>query len=362
MTRSWWSATVVALALAACAALPGLAVADEQPDRDLQERLDAFVGLVPGGAAAITVHDGVTSVATSGILDDEGGPVAPETPFLLGPLGAPMTAVVVLQLVDDGRIELDERVKAYLPDAPVADGATVRHLLDWRAGIPDTYGQLIDRTLRDLRRGWSRQEQADLIDPEVVGTAGELQWSIGHETVAELLVEAVEDKDFGAVLSERIGEPLGLTSTVDIERDERLPPGTAAGWELDLGLAGDSQRELAGLQTLDGRASSVTDMATFLRALAAGELLSTVSTDVVFDESAVSFGMGFDTHEAGLGHLGDLGTRYYLSNGNLISGYSGSLAVSPETGDLVVVLTSNDDLPTWEFLHQTVSAWATEPE
>ena len=89
-------------------------------------------------------------------------------------------------------------------------------------------------------------------------------------------------------------------------------------------------------------------------------LLSSELAEVVFDVAAVSFGMGFDTHEEAVGHLGDLGTRYYLANGNLISGYSGSLAVSPETGDLVVVLASNDELPTWQFLHETVLGWAPE--
>ena len=360
MRNSHRLALTTALAMAAITVSPGLAAADEHEEPDLQERLEAFVGLVSGGAAAITVRDGVTSVATAGILDDEGDPVTPETAFLLGPLGAPMTTVVILQLVDEGVVALDGKVKTYLPEAPVADDATVRNLLDWRAGIPDNYGQIIDRTMQDMSRGWTRQELMELIDPSVVGVAGELQGTIGHEVVAELLVEAVEGKDFAAVLAERLSGPLGLSSTVDIEGNDPLPPETATGWELDIGLAGDATRALAGMHTIDGRASSVTDVATFLQALVAGELLSPELTEVVFDEDAVVFGMGFDTHEEALGHLGDLGTRYYASTGNLISGYSGSLAVSAETGDLVVVLTSNDELPTWEFLHQTVSAWAPE--
>lgn len=350
----------LALALVATGLLPGTSAAADHAPTNLQERLEAFVGLVPGAAAAITVRDGVTSIATTGILDDEGAPVEPGTPFLVGPLGVPMTTVIVLQLVDEGRIELDGLVNAYLPDAPVADDATVRDLLDWRAGIPDTYGQMIDLTLPDIGRGWTRRELAALIDPAVVGVAGELQQTIGHEIVTELLVEAVEGRDFGTVLRERISEPLELTSTSDFEGDEPLPPDTAAGWELDLGLAGDPTREIAGVHTHDGRTSSVRDLASFLQALVGGELLSEALTAVVFDASAVVWGMGFDTHEEALGELGESGTRYYLANGSLISGYSGSLAVSPETGDLVVVLTSNDALPTWELLHETIDAWADE--
>ena len=351
---------VVGLVLLAGMAGPGVAAADEHEAAALQERLEAFVGLVPGAAAAVTVRDGVISTAATGILDDQGGLVEPGSSFLVGPLGMPMTVVTVLQLVDEGRIDLDQPVRTYLPDAPVAEGATVRQLLDWRAGVPDTYGQMIDLTLRDPGHGWTRGELVELIDPAVVGVAGDYAPTIGHEIVTELLVEAVEGTDFGTVLAERIGEPLGLTGTADIEGDAPPPTGTAIGWNLDQGLTGDPKADLAGMRTLDGRVTSATDTATFLAALAAGQLLSDQLTAVVFDGDAVRFGMGFDAHEVVLGGVGDLGTRYYLAGGSLISGYSGSLAVSPETGDIVVVLGSNADLLTWEFLRETVSAWAAE--
>jgi D-alanyl-D-alanine carboxypeptidase len=358
MPRRGGLTLVAGLAVLVAAAVPGPAAAAEHEVVGLQERLEAFVGLVPGGATAVTIRAGIVTTAATGVLDDGGGTVEPGTPFLLGPLGVPMTTVVVLQLVDEGRIKLDEPVKTYLPDAPVAREATVRDLLDWRAGVPDTYGQMIDLTLRDMGRGWTRRELVDLIDPAAVGVAGDFAPTIGHEIVAEVLVEAVEGTDFGTVLDERINQPLGLTGTADIEGDTPLPPGTAIGWNLDLGLAGDPTVPLAGVRTLDGRVSSATDVATFLAALTGGELLSDELTAVVFDADAVRFGMGFDSHEVALSELGDLGTRYYLSDGDLVSGYSGSLAVSPETGDIVVVLSSNDALPTWRFLHETVSAWA----
>ena len=54
------------------------------------------------------------------------------------------------------------------------------------------------------------------------------------------------------------------------------------------------------------------------------------------------------------------GLHWRSRYGNLISGYSGSLTVSPETGDIVVILASNSRLPAWEFVHQTVSDWAPE--
>ena len=350
------------LAVAMSAALPGLVVADDHEAPDLQERLEAFVGLVPGAATAVTVRDGVVSSAAVGIIDDQGGEAIPETPFLLGPLGMSMTAAVVLQLVDEGLLELDEPVTTYLPDAPVGQGSTVRQLLNWRAGVPDNYGQMIDLTLGDMGRGWTRRELMELVEPEMVGTAGDWSSTIVHEVIGELLVEAVEGKDFATVLDERMSGPLGLTNTSDVAGDEPQPADLAIGWELDQRLAGDRSDELAGYQTLDGRSSSAIDTTRFLQALIGGEVISEELMAVVFDEEAEFSTMGFDTQEEGMGFLGDLGTRYYLSAGNLISGYSGSLAVSPETGDIVVILASNSRLPAWEFVHQTVSEWAPEAE
>jgi len=357
-TRRVARSVICLLALTGAGVPPGIA-ASEEASADLQSRLEAFVGLVPAAAAAITVRDGATTTAATGILDDRGGMVDPQTPFLLGPLGLPMTSVIVLQLVDEGRVELDEPISTYLPSAPVADDATVRDLLDWRAGVPDHYGLIIDRTLADPSHGWTREELIDLIDPTEVGIAGDYSPSIGHEIVSELLVEAVEGVDFGTALAQRISEPLGLTSTLDFAGDESPPAGLAVGWELDIGLAGDRDAELSGWRTIDGRTSSVADLATFLTALVDGQLLSDEMTAVMFDEEAVFHGMGFDAHDSALGDLGDLGTRYYASSGSLVSGYAGSLAVSPETGDIVVVLASNDDLHVWELVREMISEWAT---
>jgi len=46
----------------------------------------------------------------------------------------------------------------------------------------------------------------------------------------------------------------------------------------------------------------------------------------------------------------DLGSLAVMMVGSLISGYSGASTVAPETEDIVVVLTSNDALPAFEFL------------
>ena len=68
----------------------------------------------------------------------------PETKFRLGSITKQFTAVAVLQLVEQGKIKLEDPVKKYYPDAPAAWVAiTIHHLLNHTSGIP-SYTSLPD--------------------------------------------------------------------------------------------------------------------------------------------------------------------------------------------------------------------------
>lgn len=350
-------AVVASLSLLATTALSSLA-ASEDAQQDLQTRLSEFVGLVPGGAAAATVHDGRTSAAAAGIIDDRGNTVEPHTPFHVGFVGTTIDTIVALQLVDEGLVELDAAVHEYVPDAPVAADATVRQLLGMRVGIPDTYGQLLGMSMEDPGRSWTPAAIVEVVATGDHGAAGELLPSIGTAAVLSLLIEAVEGADRAAVLERRIIEPLGLSATAIVGSDMPLPPGIAQGWELGLGFVGDPDQETRAMRTLDPVVSTVPDLVAFLQALADGRLLSAESMALLFDEEALFYGMGFDTHDVVFGDLGELGTHYFPVFSGIASGYTSTLALDPASGNLVVVLTNSADLDATEFVRDIVSDWA----
>ncbi|GAA1654103.1 serine hydrolase [Actinoplanes couchii] len=91
---------------------------------------------VPGAAAAVE-HHGELSEAATGVLNlDTGVEATPDSLFQIGSVSKTWTALLVMQLVDEGLIELDE---------PVAGGVTVRHLLTHTGGF---HGDLFDDTGR----------------------------------------------------------------------------------------------------------------------------------------------------------------------------------------------------------------------
>lgn len=62
----------------------------------------------PGVAVAVVREDEIVHLAGYGSADPSGRPVTPDTPFLIGSSSKPFTTMVVRQLVDEGRLSLDE--------------------------------------------------------------------------------------------------------------------------------------------------------------------------------------------------------------------------------------------------------------
>jgi CubicO group peptidase (beta-lactamase class C family) len=95
---------------------------------------------VPGASAAV-FRDGQWEIAAAGVANvTTGTDVTPETVMHIGSITKVLTATLVMQLVDDGRVDLASPLKRYLPDFQVADRdatarITVGMLLNHTSGI-----------------------------------------------------------------------------------------------------------------------------------------------------------------------------------------------------------------------------------
>ena len=91
------------------------------------EEVDAYISTrmqelrIPGAALVIVQGDRIVHLKAFGVADADGRPVTPQTPFFTGSTGKSFTALAIMQLVEAGKIELDEPVQTYLPWFRVAD-------------------------------------------------------------------------------------------------------------------------------------------------------------------------------------------------------------------------------------------------
>src|SRR5207302_9674287 len=110
--------------------------------RGLRERLATLIERhgVPGAAAGVLSRGEIVEAAAGVLNVDTAIEATPDSVFQLGSIGKVWTATVVMQLVDEGLLDLDAPIVDVLPEFRVADPdvskrVTMRHLLSHSSGI-----------------------------------------------------------------------------------------------------------------------------------------------------------------------------------------------------------------------------------
>src|SRR3954467_3833917 len=196
-----------------------------------QDRLTALAekrGVV-GATFAIALGDETVAAATGVLNLRTKAPATNDSLFQIGSITKVWTAVLAMQLVDEGLIDLDEPVVTYLPDFKVADAegtrtVTTRHLLSHTSGID---GDLF----LDTGRGDDCLEKyvaamADLKQNHPLGAT--MSYCNSGYIVLGRLIEVVRGKTWDTVLREQLLAPLGLTSAGTLP-EEALLHSAAAG-------------------------------------------------------------------------------------------------------------------------------------
>jgi D-alanyl-D-alanine carboxypeptidase len=178
---------------------------------------------VPGLALAVTDRDGLIVERTYGQADVAAGrPVMPDTMFEIGSIGKSFTACCVMQLVEEGRLDLNAPVTTYLPwfeiRSPFDQPITLHHLLSHTAGM--THGG--DITSNSLFEVWA------LRDSETTMPPGKAFWysNVGYRVVCAV-IEAVEGRPYAECLRERVLDRVGMTDSEPAIRTEARSNG---GW------------------------------------------------------------------------------------------------------------------------------------
>lgn len=223
MKRVHRTLVAVATVLAVVATPTAALAAPEEADRaGLQERLD---GVVAAGAVGVLmelrdesgVWRGTSGVAELGTTRK----VPVNGRFRAGSLTKTFVATVVLQLVDEGRLRLDDTVESWLPGA-VPDGAriTVRHLLDHTSGLYDYLRTLpMPPTPAFLDNRWRTWTADELIRRAVAhpptseppGSAFSYS-NTGYLLLGEI-IEEVTGRSYGEEIERRIIRSLRLHGT-----------------------------------------------------------------------------------------------------------------------------------------------------
>lgn len=322
---------------------------------DLDTIIEFFVGDAAGGVVALTRHDGELTTSAYGDANADGEPITRETPFRVGSISKPFVATMILQLVDEGKVDLDEPLGAYLPDTPVGADVTIRELLSHQSGLPNYTSNpafFLD-VAADFTHTFEPEEILSYVSKTEAAPTGVFEYSNTNYILLGMLLGHIDGITLNESLQERVAGPLGLETTAFVGHGVAEPVGLVSFWSfgLNAGLTNVEYESVAsGAWAAGALVSTVDDLATFLTSLFDGDLISVESLAEMTDTGISGYGLGLFAAQFGDGDPG------YAHNGS-IPGFSATMGISPGSGDLIVILANNDIMIADQFAPQIIQAW-----
>jgi D-alanyl-D-alanine carboxypeptidase len=279
-----------------------------------------------GVALAVELDGEVLFDGVAGLANSEAQtPLASSDRFRIYSITKTFTAVLILQLVDEGVLSLDDTVPDWLDDPVVAripniDRITIRQLLTHTSGVYDYYNGAASAFVDDAITGegadWSKVWTAQEVLAYVDGTRQAADFDPGQGVkysdtgyfLLGLIVEQAGGQSFAEQLHARILDPLGLTDTF-FAAAEPVPGGTVEGYHrLGNELINVSGINLSWAWTQGGMVSTTEDLARFADALFDGDLIEPASLEAMLtflpaDEQGREWGMGVARVQTPMGGL-----------------------------------------------------------
>jgi CubicO group peptidase (beta-lactamase class C family) len=315
------------------------------PTRAAQNRPADWKVWLAGEAAGFS---GVALVGRDDTIETEmafglAGPVADRrntigTRFNLGSINKTFTAIGIAQLIEQGRLGLDDTLIKHLPDYPNRDAAariSIRQLLTHRSGV----AQFMRADFGDVSVAAMTKIVGD--EPLAFEPGTRQLYSNGGYVVLGRVIEVVSGKAYSAYVNEHIYGPADMAASGFYRDGERtdniaLPVATAGGGR---GAAPGMGSTSAGPRTgnpAGGGYSTAADLFWFARALRSGRLLGPKMTQFVLDGTfAENPKWGFALRE-------QIADRHrFLGNGGGAPGVNAEFRFEPRGAYTVVVLSNS---------------------
>ncbi|WFR58053.1 serine hydrolase [Anaerocolumna sp. AGMB13025] len=185
---------------------------------------------IPGLSLGIVKENKIIYQKGYGVADPTGRSVTPETPFLIASLSKSFTAMAILKLAEEKKLELDKPVQAYIPgfqlaDSKAASEITIRELLNHTSGIREKDEYAVEN-LRD--DGVSLEEQIKRMRHIKPGPKVFQYGNLNYNILGKV-IENVTGLPYGDYINEIIIKPLDMNHSY-VSRDKAKENGLAAGY------------------------------------------------------------------------------------------------------------------------------------
>ena len=292
------------------------------------------------GAALVAENGKVVYRGAFGMANIEWNiPNTPDTKFRLGSITKQFTAMLTLQLVEQGKIKLDGKVSDYLPDyrKDIGDKVTVHHLLTHTSGIPSYTSQ--PGFFQNVSR-----------NPYKVGefvkqyASGNLEFEPGSKYTYNnsgyfllgAIIEQVTGKSYEQVLKEKILDPAGMKNT-GYDHHNTIIPKRASGYsKTPDGYTNALYLDMSIPYAAGSMYSTVEDLYLWDQALYTDKLISAQSKALMYKPFLQDYAYGWVVTNASF-KQNDKPVQV-ITHGGGINGFTTTIVRYPNEKNLIVML------------------------
>ena len=268
-----------------------------------------------------------------------GIPNTPDTKFRLGSITKQFTAMLTLQLVEQGKIKLDAKISDYLPDyrQDIGQKVTVHQLLTHTSGIPSYTGQpgFFDNVSRNPYK---------VTDFVKKYASGELEFEPGTKFrynnsgyfLLGAIIERVTGKTYEQVLKENILDPLGMKNTGYDHYDTLIPKRAAGYAKTEDGYFNAPYLDMSIPYAAGSMYSTVEDLYLWDQALYTDKLLSAKSKELMYKPFLEDYAYGWVVTNASF-KQNDQPVQI-IRHGGGINGFSTEIVRFVNQNSLIVIL------------------------
>ena len=337
------AATAPALAQSPATA-PTASAAAAKPAASLTQQLDDYVKLYEqaglfNGSVLVADQGRVVLQKGYGLADrTTGRPNTPDTKFRIGSLTKQFTAALVLQLVEQGQLQLDGRVGDYLPDYPSAAGRalTLHQLLSHTAGLPEYLAQPAFAAIATTPQSPTQLVSIFANLPLDFTPGSQFHYSNSNYILLGAIIEKVTGQPYAQVFEERIARPARLRATAYVPT-EPADSRRATGYQsTPAGLAPATPIHMSVPYAAGAITSTVTDLYRWHEALLGTKVLSAASQRVLFTPVKDNYAYGWISFRARIGAAPD--TVQVQEHNGAVNGFGSYLVRVPQRQQCIVLL------------------------
>jgi len=262
----------------------------------------------------------------------------PQTKFRIGSLTKGFTAVAIMQLVENNKLKLNDRLIKFIPDYSRGNEITIKHLLTNTSGIPNhTELEDFNRERRVFHYGIIETIQLFKNKPLEFEPEEKFSYSNSNYLLLGYIIEQISNMTYAEYVKQNILDPLQMLNS-GYERPEEIIKNMAQGYCIKNNeIVKAKFRDMSNAHASGALYSTTGDLYKWDRALYTDKLMSNNYRDLMFTPFKDNYGFGWG--------IVDVFNHKMIAHSGEIDGFTSNISRFPDEDVCIIILSNFEHTP-----------------